>query len=281
MEKGNMSFSKIEFGVRHSRAIDDNKKLRKIIVQSNIPAHIYKHCFVLALSQFLPRVLSCPFLRVFDPTTCLTIPHPFGGTNVRVHECHIRCNMVELPRPCSLLLALTAFGLLVLAWDVAVQVPRTPCQKIKESEAEAEDFKLPTENEYRKWLDTFAAADPAFQDYCAKAIRGIRVPGVGSQFSQDIFLFDNIFKYWPMRQRRGYYVESGSNDPVSISTSLFFDKCLGWTGLCVEPQPRYHQVRVRVLCVCVGATSPWLLVAELFCLAHVHFVCLPPNPPRL
>ncbi|KAJ1428417.1 hypothetical protein B484DRAFT_309244, partial [Ochromonadaceae sp. CCMP2298] len=62
----------------------------------------------------------------------------------------------------------------------------------------------------------------------------------GSQFGQDMWLFFNVFKYWPMQNRRGYYVDSGANDAVKISNSLFFDICLGWDGLCVEPMAMYH-----------------------------------------
>lgn len=45
-----------------------------------------------------------------------------------------------------------------------------------------------------------------------------------------------------MTGRKGFYVEAGANDPLYLSTSLFFDKCLGWDGLCVEPNEKFHKV---------------------------------------
>ena len=75
----------------------------------------------------------------------------------------------------------------------------------------------------------------------------------GGQHSQDIFLFHNLYKYWPMTGRKGFYVESGANDALYLSTSLFFDKCLGWDGLCVEPQEKFHKVGgSKLQCVCAG-----------------------------
>lgn len=64
----------------------------------------------------------------------------------------------------------------------------------------------------------------------------------GGQANQDIFLFQNLFRHWPMTGRKGFYVEAGANDPLYLSTSLFFDKCLGWDGLCVEPNEKFHKV---------------------------------------
>ena len=61
-----------------------------------------------------------------------------------------------------------------------------------------------------------------------------------SQFGQDAYLFFNVFKYWPMKNRIGFYLDSGANDFKYISNTWFFDKCLGWRGLCVEPNPQYH-----------------------------------------
>ena len=43
-----------------------------------------------------------------------------------------------------------------------------------------------------------------------------------------------------MNGKRGVYVDSGANSAVSLSNTYFYDKCLGWEGLCVEPLPQYH-----------------------------------------
>jgi FkbM family methyltransferase len=57
-----------------------------------------------------------------------------------------------------------------------------------------------------------------------------------SQFGQDWWLYNHIFKHYPPGYR-GVYVELGAFQPVKESNSYFFDKCLGWEGLCIEPQP--------------------------------------------
>lgn len=99
------------------------------------------------------------------------------------------------------------------------------------------------ERGYQHWLSTFKASDPAFQDYCMQVLQNsTRFELQGAQHSQDVFLFHNLYKFFPMQGRKGFYVESGANDPFYLSTSLFFDKCLGWDGLCVEPQAKFHEV---------------------------------------
>lgn len=98
--------------------------------------------------------------------------------------------------------------------------------------------KNPTDSEYLEWLDGFKAANSAYQDYCTKILRTNK--GSASQFGQDLFVFHNRFRDWPLLNRTGFYVDSGANDAESISNTFFFDVCLGWKGLCVEPQPEYH-----------------------------------------
>lgn len=99
------------------------------------------------------------------------------------------------------------------------------------------------DNAYAAWLTSFHAADAAYQDYCMQVlVNSTHFVEKGGQISQDIFLFQNLYKYWPMQGRKGFYVEAGANDPLYLSNSLFYDKCLGWAGLCVEPQQKYHKV---------------------------------------
>lgn len=99
---------------------------------------------------------------------------------------------------------------------------------------------------YESWLSDFKAADPAYQDYClAVLVNSTKFEEQGGQAGQDIFLFQNLFKYWPQEGRKGFYVEAGANDPRYLSNTLFYDKCLGWEGLCVEPQAQFHQVGCR------------------------------------
>lgn len=35
---------------------------------------------------------------------------------------------------------------------------------------------------------------------------------------------------------------SGSNHPITISNTVFFDKCLGWKGVCFEASSNYHPI---------------------------------------
>jgi FkbM family methyltransferase len=41
--------------------------------------------------------------------------------------------------------------------------------------------------------------------------------------------------------RGGVFVEAGAYDGVTFSNTLFFERNLGWRGLCVEPQPSAFQ----------------------------------------
>jgi hypothetical protein len=50
----------------------------------------------------------------------------------------------------------------------------------------------------------------------------------------------------------GTYVEMGVNNPMTISNTLAFDKCLGWKGVCFEPSPAWHDaIRTQRSCTLV------------------------------
>ncbi|HTT03807.1 MAG TPA: FkbM family methyltransferase [Steroidobacteraceae bacterium] len=49
----------------------------------------------------------------------------------------------------------------------------------------------------------------------------------------DQFLFESFFR----GKRNGVFVDVGAGDGQRQSNSLFFESSLGWSGLCVEPQP--------------------------------------------
>ena len=53
-----------------------------------------------------------------------------------------------------------------------------------------------------------------------------------SQFKQDEFVNENIFKNKPI----GTFVDIGAHDGQTFSNSLFFEE-LGWSGICIEPNP--------------------------------------------
>jgi FkbM family methyltransferase len=54
-----------------------------------------------------------------------------------------------------------------------------------------------------------------------------------SQVGQDRFLLENFFR----GRRGGVFVEIGAYDGETLSNTLFFERSMGWTGLCVEPLP--------------------------------------------
>eukprot|EP00389_Voromonas_pontica_P004666 GDKH01006943.1.p1 GENE.GDKH01006943.1~~GDKH01006943.1.p1 ORF type:complete len:387 (+),score=16.05 GDKH01006943.1:1-1161(+) len=85
-----------------------------------------------------------------------------------------------------------------------------------------------------RWLSTFVAADPEYQQLCLDIMLGKEQI---SQFGQDLFVFEKLFLPWAVEGKKGFYVDSGANHWIFYSNSFFFDKCLGWDGLCVEPMP--------------------------------------------
>lgn len=54
-----------------------------------------------------------------------------------------------------------------------------------------------------------------------------------SQFQEDIFLNENIFK----NKKNGIYIELGALDGILFSNTKFFEDTLNWTGILIEPHP--------------------------------------------
>ena len=54
-----------------------------------------------------------------------------------------------------------------------------------------------------------------------------------SQYGQDKFVAEHLFP----GMRNGVFVDVGAYDGVTLSNSCFFEREMGWTGLCVEPIP--------------------------------------------
>eukprot|EP01091_Cochliopodium_minus_P018853 TRINITY_DN7746_c0_g1_i1.p1 TRINITY_DN7746_c0_g1~~TRINITY_DN7746_c0_g1_i1.p1 ORF type:complete len:330 (+),score=84.10 TRINITY_DN7746_c0_g1_i1:1-990(+) len=95
------------------------------------------------------------------------------------------------------------------------------------------------EREYLQWVENFQAPFPEDQQFCKDFF--LLKNGGNSQFYQDKFLFHNIFKYWPMKGKKGFYVDGGSQDWKHISNGYIFDRCLGWQGICIEAMSRYRE----------------------------------------
>src|SRR5262249_54497200 len=54
-----------------------------------------------------------------------------------------------------------------------------------------------------------------------------------SQVDQDRVLNEQVFR----GMRNGVFVDVGAHDGISFSNTVFFERELGWTGLCIEPNP--------------------------------------------
>ena len=81
-----------------------------------------------------------------------------------------------------------------------------------------------------------AKIEPEYRNMCRDILAG--KPRSFAQGWQDWVVYHNYFKHY--KWGSGIYVDIGTNDPLVISNTVFFDKCLGWKGLCIEPQQQYH-----------------------------------------
>ena len=104
---------------------------------------------------------------------------------------------------------------------------------------------LPLSSPQSRWSSTQRAAlerllehvEPRFKKKCRRMLYG--EPVSFAQGWQDWYIFHNLFRD-RLSWGNGTYVDIGSNNPTISSNTLFFDKCLGWRGVCFEPQARYH-----------------------------------------
>lgn len=95
---------------------------------------------------------------------------------------------------------------------------------------------------WENFVSSFRAHSKKHQVWCQNVLyQNASKKQYGSQFDQDWFLISNFFRQKIMNSERGFYVDSGANDAEKISNTLFLDRCLGWKGLCVEPNPIYHK----------------------------------------
>jgi len=75
------------------------------------------------------------------------------------------------------------------------------------------------------------------------------------EFKQDWFIYWNFFRNnGPAprvdgRERAGVYVDIGASLPFEYSNTVAFDRCFGWRGVCVEPNPHLaHFLRAYRSC---------------------------------
>ena len=81
------------------------------------------------------------------------------------------------------------------------------------------------------------------RERCERVLRNLPDAGF-AQAWQDHFLYRNFFAGMVAESQKGLYIDIGTNDAIKISNTAFFDICLGWTGVCFEPQANYHE-RIR------------------------------------
>jgi hypothetical protein len=58
-----------------------------------------------------------------------------------------------------------------------------------------------------------------------------QVDNFKSQFGQDQYLFQGFFE----NKQDGIFVEVGAHDGNNLSNTLFFEKEMNWSGVCIEP----------------------------------------------
>ncbi len=69
-----------------------------------------------------------------------------------------------------------------------------------------------------------------------------------SQCQQDQFVNEHFF----INLRGGTFLEIGAHNGITYSNTYFFEKELGWRGICVEPMPeRFAELQACRNCVCI------------------------------
>lgn len=76
--------------------------------------------------------------------------------------------------------------------------------------------------------------------------------GYVAQTGQDLFIHQHL----GLDKKDGLFVDIGAFDGVEISNSLFFERELGWKGLCVEPIPEiFARLRANRTADCINAAA--------------------------
>lgn len=68
-----------------------------------------------------------------------------------------------------------------------------------------------------------------------------------SQWGQDRFVYERYFT----DKRNGVFIDIGAHDGIDKSNTLFFEREMGWTGVCLEANPTvYDRLTKNRLCRC-------------------------------
>lgn len=66
--------------------------------------------------------------------------------------------------------------------------------------------------------------------------------------AQDKYLNEEVFK----GKRNGVFIDVGAHDGVTYSNTCFFERELGWDGICIEPIPAiFQKLEKNRNCVCI------------------------------
>jgi FkbM family methyltransferase len=69
-----------------------------------------------------------------------------------------------------------------------------------------------------------------------------------SQIGQDRYVNKAFFK----NAKNGFFLDIGAHDGVSISNTYFFESELGWSGICLEPNPEvFEKLIANRSCTCI------------------------------
>lgn len=69
------------------------------------------------------------------------------------------------------------------------------------------------------------------------------------QFYQDKYVNENFFK----NKKNGIFVDIGAYDGITDSNTFFFEKELGWKGICIEPVPElFKNLKAQRSCILIN-----------------------------
>ena len=73
-----------------------------------------------------------------------------------------------------------------------------------------------------------------------------------SQFGQDKYAHEHFFQ----NKHDGVFVDVGAHDGIAINNTYFLEKELGWTGICIEPNPTvFENLKKNRSCLCIQACA--------------------------
>lgn len=84
--------------------------------------------------------------------------------------------------------------------------------------------------------------------FLAMICQSVSFAAFHSQYAQDKFISETYFK----GDFKGFFVDIGAHDGITLSNTYFFEAERGWSGICVEPIPEvFAELRKTRNCICV------------------------------